>query len=266
MDWWHLIDTSRVFVYMLVLTRVSGIVIMAPILHTTDTPVQYRALLAFAFSMTIMPSQWFVEVVEPDTLSALAIMIAAELLIGLAMGLGLYILFAGVALAGELIGSVGGLYAAQIFDPVSGNEVPLLSRAYQFLAITVFALIGGLNVLLTSLLDTFVTIPIGTIGFQPDVVYALVVILNTSFILALRIAAPVLVTVLISLLVIGILNKTMPQLGLMTVGFGINSMVMFAVFCLTLGTGMWCFQERIVDVFEVLFAGLHMTLDEGLLP
>jgi len=213
-----------------------------------------------------MPSQWFVEVVEPDTLSAFAIMIAAELLIGLAMGLGLYILFAGVALAGELIGSVGGLYAAQIFDPVSGNEVPLLSRAYQFLAITVFALIGGLNVLVTSLLDTFVTIPVGTIGFQPDVVYALVNILNMSFILALRIAAPVLVTVLISLLVIGILNKTMPQLGLMTVGFGINSMVMFAVFCLTLGTGMWCFQERIADAFEVLFAGLHMTLDEGLLP
>ena len=266
MDWWHLIDTSRVFVYMLVLTRISGLVIMAPILHTTDAPVQYRALLAFAFSLTIMPSQWFVEVVEPDTLSAFAIMIAAELLIGLAMGLGLYILFAGVALAGELIGSVGGLYAAQIFDPVSGNEVPLLSRAYQFLAITVFALIGGLNVLVTSLLDTFVTIPVGTIGFQPDVVYALVNILNMSFILALRIAAPVLVTVLISLLVIGILNKTMPQLGLMTVGFGINSMVMFAVFCLTLGTGMWCFQERIADAFEVLFAGLHMTLDEGLLP
>jgi len=49
MDWWHLIDTSRVFVYMLVLTRISGLVIMAPILHTTDAPVQYRALLAFAF-------------------------------------------------------------------------------------------------------------------------------------------------------------------------------------------------------------------------
>ena len=264
MDWWHLIDTSRVFVYVLVLTRVSGLMIMTPVLHTTDTPVQFRALLAFAFTMTIMPSQWFVEVVEPDTLPAFAIMIAAELLIGLAMGLGLYILFAGVSLAGELVGQVGGLLAAQIFDPVSGDQVPLMSRAYQFLAITVFALIGGLNVTVTSLLDTFVTIPVGTIGFQPDVVYALIVILNTSFILALRIAAPVLVAVLISLLVIGLLNKTMPQLGLMTVGFGINSMVIFAVFSMTLGTGMWCFQERIADVFEVLFKGLHMTLDEGL--
>ena len=251
---------------MLVLTRISGIVIMAPVLHTTDTPVQYRALLAFAISLAIMPSQWFVEVVEPDTLSAFAIMIAAELLIGLAMGFGLYILFAGVALAGELIGSVGGLLAAQIFDPVSGDQVPLMSRAYQFLAITVFALIGGLNVLVTSLLDTFVSIPVGTTGFNPQIAYSLMAILNTSFVLALRIAAPVLIAVLISMLVIGLLSKTLPQLNLMSVGFGINSMVMFAVFCFTLGTGMWCFQERVADVFEVIFDGLHMTIDTGLLP
>ena len=266
MDWWHLIDTSRVVVYVLVLTRVSGLVIMAPVLHSTDAPMQYRALLAFAFSLTMMPSQWFVEVVEPDSLPAFVIMIAAELLIGLAMGFGFYILFAGVSLAGELVGHVGGLQASQIFDPVTGEQVPLMSRAYQYLAITVFALIGGLNVLVTSLLDTFVTIPIGTIGFQPHVAYSLVVILSMSFNLALRIAAPVLVATLISMFVIGLLGKTLPQLNLMSVGFGINSMVMFVVFCFTLGTGMWCFQERIGDVFEVLFTGLHTTLDTGLLP
>jgi flagellar biosynthetic protein FliR len=238
---------------------------MAPVLNSTDTPVQFRALLAFAFTLTVMPSQWFVEVVEPDTLPAFVIMIAAELFIGLAMGLAFYILFTGVSLAGELIGHVGGLQASQIFDPVSGDQVPLMSRAYQFLAITVFALIGGLNVLVTSLLDTFVSIPLGTIGFNPEVAYSLVVILSTSFNLALRIAAPVLVATLISLFVIGLLNKTLPQLSLMTVGFGINSMVMFVVFCLTLGTGMWMFQERIADIFEILFAGMHMTIDTGLL-
>ena len=266
MDWWHLIDTSRVFLYVLVLTRVSGLVIMTPVLHSTDAPVQYRALLAFAFSLAIMPSQWFVEVVEPDTLPAFVIMIAAELLIGLAMGLGLYILFAGVSLAGELVGHVGGLQASQIFDPVSGDQVPLMSRAYQYLAITVFALIGGLNVTVTSLLDTFATIPVGTMGFQPEVVYSLVIILSTSFNLALRIAAPVLMATLISMLVMGLLSKTLPQLNLMSVGFGINSMLMFVVFCLTLGTGMWCFQERVGDIFELLFTGLHTTLDTGLLP
>jgi flagellar biosynthetic protein FliR len=266
MDWWHLIDTSRVFVYVLVLTRVSGLVIMAPIMNSTDAPVQYRALLAFAFSLVIMPSQWFVQVVEPDTLPAFVILIAAELLIGLAMGLGLYILFASVSLAGELVGHVGGLQASQIFDPITGDQTPLMSRAYQFLAMTVFALIGGLHVTVTSLLDTFVSIPVGTAGFQPDIVYSLVTILNTSFILALRIAAPVLIATLTSMLVMGLLSKTLPQLNLMSVGFGINSMLMFVVFCLTLGTGMWCFQERIGDIFQILFTGLHTTVETRLSP
>ena len=266
MDWWHLIDTSKVFVYVLVLTRISGLLIMAPIMHTTDAPVQYRALLAFAFTLTIMPSQWFVEVAEPDSLPAFVIMIAAELFIGLAMGLGFYILFAGMSLAGELIGHVGGLQASQVFDPVSGDQVPLMARAFQFMAITVFALIGGLNVLVMALLDTFTTIPIGTIGFQPDVAFSLVVILNMSFDLSLRVAAPVLVATLASMFVIGLLGKTLPQLNLMSVGFSINSMLMFVVFSLTLGTGMWVFQERIGDVFEILIAGLHMKINDGLLP
>jgi flagellar biosynthetic protein FliR len=260
MDWWHLIYTSRVFVYMLVLTRVSGLLIMSPVMSSVDAPMQFRALLAFALSLTIMPSQWFIGVVEPDSLPAFVIMIAAELAIGLAMGLGFYILFAGVALAGELVGHVGGLSASQIFDPITGEQVPLLSRAYQYLAVAVFALIGGLNVLVTSLLDTFVTIPVGTIGFQPQVAFSFVIILSTSVDLALRIAAPVLVAVLISMLVMGLLSKTLPQLNLMSVGFGINSMLMLVVVCFSLGTGMWCFQERIVDVFEVLFAGLHGCL------
>jgi flagellar biosynthetic protein FliR len=228
--------------------------------------VQYRALLAFALTLTIMPSQWFVEVVEPDSLPAFAIMIAAELFIGLAMGLGLYILFCGVALAGELVGHTGALQASQIFDPVSGDQVPLMARAYQYLAITIFALIGGLNVLVCSLLDTFITIPLGTIGFQPNVALSLVFILSMSFNLSLRIAAPVLMATLVSMFVMGLLGKTLPQLNLMSVGFGINSMVMFVVFAMTLGTGMWCFQEQIGGVFEVLFAGLHTTIDNGLLP
>jgi len=239
---------------------------MAPVMHTTDTPVQFRALLAFAFTLAIMPSQWFVEVVEPCSLAAFAIMIAAELLIGLAMGTGLYILFVCIGLAGELMGHVGGLYAAQIFDPGSGEQVPLMSRAYQFLAITVFTLIGGLTVLLTSLLDTFNTIPVGTVGFNPNVAYSLVAILSMSFHLALRIAAPVLVAAMVSLFVMGLLSKTLPQFNLMSVGFGINSMIMFAVFALTVGIGMWAFQEEIGGIFELLFSGLHTTIDEGLFP
>jgi flagellar biosynthetic protein FliR len=259
MDWWQYIDTSRVLVFTLVLTRVSGIVMMSPVIGGSDIPVQVRALLAFTLTLLIMPSQWFVPIAEPQNLTAYAILIAAELGIGLALGLGLNIFFTGASMAGELIGQIGGLTATQIFDPISGDQSPLLSRLFQYLAITVFAAVGGLQVLVTTLLDTFVTLPLGEAAFHSSIAYSLVKILALSFNMSIRMAAPVVVAVLVAMLVMGLLGKTLPQLNLMSVGFGVNSMIMFAVLTMSLGAAVWCFQERIDDVFQLLFTGLHVT-------
>jgi flagellar biosynthetic protein FliR len=259
MDWYQYIDTSRVLVFTLVLTRVSGIVIMAPVLGGSDIPVQVRALLAFTLTLLIMPSQWFVQIEEPRNLTAYAVLIAAELGIGLSLGLGLNIFFTGASMAGELVGQIGGLTASQIFDPISGDQTPLLSRMFQFLAITVFAAVGGLHVLVTSLLDTFETLKPGESAFSPAITYSLVTILGLSINLSIRMAAPIIVAVLVAMLVMGLLGKTLPQLNLMSVGFGINSVIMFAVMAMSLGAGIWCFQERIDDVFQILFSGLHQN-------
>ena len=259
MDWYHLVDTSRVLVFTLVLTRVSGIVIMSPVFGGSDIPMQVRALLAFALAVLIMPSQWTVEVGDPRTVSAYAVLLAAELGIGLSLGLGINIFFTGVSLAGELIGNLGGLHAAQIFDPTTGDQVPLLSPMLHYLAVVVFAAIGGLRILMAALLDTFQTLPIGECNMHTTIAYSLITILSTSFGLALRMAAPVMVAVLISMLVMGLLSKTLPQLNLMSVGFGINSMLMFLVLGLSLSAGIWCFQEHVAAAFEALFNGVAAT-------
>ena len=161
MDWYYLVDTSRVLVFTLVLTRVSGIVIMSPVFGGSEIPMQVRALLAFSLAILIMPSQWTVDIGEPRTVAAYAILLAAELGIGLSLGLGINIFFTGVSLAGEVVGSLGGLHAANIFDPTTGEQSPLLSPMLHYLAVAVFAAIGGLRVLLAALLDTFQTLPIG---------------------------------------------------------------------------------------------------------
>ena len=261
MDWYELVDTSRVLVFALVLTRVSGIAIMAPVFGGADIPMQVRALFVFGLTLLIMPSQWMAQVAEPTNLTLFAVLIVSELAIGLCLGLGIMIFFTGASLAGEMIAQIGGLSASQIFDPLSGDQSTILSRFCQYFAVAVFAAVGGLHVLVASLLDTFVTLPVGGLGFQPSIAYSLVLILGLSFNLALRMAAPVLVAVLITMLVMGLLGKTLPQLNLMSVGFGINSVVMLAVFSLSVGAGIWCFQEKIADVFQLLFHGLHLPVD-----
>jgi flagellar biosynthetic protein FliR len=238
---------------------------MAPVFGGSDIPMQVRALLSFSITLLIMPSQWTLEIAEPNTLSEFAVLIAGELIIGLFIGLGVNIFFSGIALAGEVIGQLGGLSAAAIFDPISGDQSPLLSRLLTYLAITVFAAIGGLSTMISALLDTFKTLPLttwttNTSGESPHfelLSYALINILSISFNLSLRVAAPVMISVLVALLVMGLLSKTLPQLNLMSVGFGINSMIMMLVFSLSVGVGIWCFQERVSDVLELIFHALH---------
>jgi flagellar biosynthetic protein FliR len=242
---------------------------MAPVFGGSDIPMQFRALFSFALSLLIMPSQWLIVIDEPGTLSEFAVLIVGELLIGLFIGLGVTIFFSGISLAGEVIGQLGGLSAAAIFDPISGDQSPLLSRMLNYLAITVFAAIGGLRTMIAALLDTFYSLPLtkwttsvsGENSHFELIAFALIKILSISFNLSLRVAAPVMISVLVALLVMGLLSKTLPQLNLMSFGFGINSMIMMLVFSLSIGAGIWCFQERVVDVLEILFHGLHTDID-----
>lgn len=248
-------------VFGLVLTRVSGIAIGSPVLGGSDIAVQFRALLGFVLAILIMPSQWTVQLDEPSNLVAYAVLVVAELIIGLSIGLGLTIFFTGMTVAGEMIGQIGGLTASQIFDPISGDQTPLLSRALNYFAITVFACVGGLRIMLVALLDTFESLPLGEGVMTDSIAIMFLKLLCISFGLAIRVSAPIILSVLVAMLVIGLLGKSLPQLNLMSVGFGINSMVMFTVFMLSAGVGIWCFQERIVDAFEIIFEGLHVPID-----
>jgi len=261
LDWYQYVDTSRVLVFSLVLIRVSGIVIGAPVFGSSDIPVQIRALLAFTLTILIMPSQWTVQITEPESLVDYALLVVSELIIGIAIGFAISIFFTGVSVAGEIIGQTGGLTASQIFDPLSGDQTPLLARAMNYLAVAVFACVGGLRVVLASLLDTFETLPLGSGTMTDSIAVMFLKLLSISFSLSVRIAAPVIVAVLVSMLVIGLLGKTLPQLNLMSIGFGINSMVMFCVLMLSVGAGIWCFQDRIADCFCIIFEGIHCPVD-----
>jgi len=257
MDWTAWIDTSRVLLFSLVLARVSGIVIMTPVFGSADIPVQFRALFAFSLALLILPSQWCVALQEPDTLPMYAIVLAAELVIGLALGLGLYIFFNGLVVAGEIMGHVGGMSVAQVFDPTTGENSPLLSRLVYMLGLAVFVCSGGIRLTLAGLLDTFESIPPGGGHIPVELGEALVLILGLSFSLAFRVAAPVMIGVLISMLVIGLLGRTLPQLNLMSIGFSVNAIVMYGILFLSIGSVVYCFQSEILNVFSVILQTLE---------
>ena len=200
--------------------------------------------------------------------------IGGELLIGLVLGMGITILLGGIQMAGDLMSRVGGLTLSDVFDPTTSTNVPLFSQLLGLLSTALFLIIGGHRILLGGLLDTFSAIPpggsvamfLGTAGggSGPGLLASLVemflVLITQSFHVAIRAAAPVVTAVLLATLVLGLISRTLPQLNVMVVGFGLNAMITFGVFFLSLGAALLVFQDQVVPTLQVLFQTLRIPL------
>ncbi len=260
MHWIAQLDGAKLLVFTLVLTRVSGLVIAAPVFGAGEVPVRVRAMLAVAVAVLIMPSQWHVAVEDPGTTLRYLVFLGSELAVGLCLGLGIAILFSGIQLAGQVIGRMGGMMLADVFDPTAGGSIPLFSKLLFMTSLAVFLTIGGHRMVMAGLLDTFATIPPGSGAVPVDVAQTLVTLLTQSFALGIRAAAPAVTALLLSTLVLGLISRTMPQLNILAVGFGMNAMLTFGVMSLALGATVWVFQQQVEPALEMLLDALNVPL------
>jgi flagellar biosynthesis protein FliR len=260
MDWLSQIDTEKFLVFTLVLTRVSGLMMTAPLYGTKEVPTQVRVFLALVIALLIMPSQWNATLPYPgNTLNYLAI-VAGELVVGVCMGLGIQFIFRGLEMAGELIAYVGGLMMAEALDPAMDTNEPLFSRFLYLLALAIFLSVGGHRMVMAALLDTFQAIPPGLGVFTKSITEAFVTLVAQSFSLAVRAAAPAMLSLLLASLVMGLIGRTVPQLNVMNMGFALNSLLTFGILFLTLGAALWAFRGQIEPSLETLLDALNVPL------
>ncbi len=260
MSWISEIDLSLVLVFSLVLTRVSGLITSAPIAGTQQVPIQVRVLLVMALALLITPSQWTINPPEPKNLVDYALLLGGELLVGLILGLGLQFLFSGVQLAGLMISQTSGLTLADAFNPELNTEIPLFSQLMHLVAVVIFVCLGGQRELMAALLSTFRELPLGSVATIPSAGDLLLQLMSESFTLGIKIAAPCVVAILLTTLVMGLISRTLPQLNVMSFGFGANSLVTLAMLSISISAILWCLQEEITPWIASLVEGLEFSL------
>ena len=248
---------EKLLLFTMVLSRISGLTMTAPIFGTKDVPMQVRALLAAALAVLLMPTQWHVQVGYPGSVANYLLFIGSELIIGLCLGLGIVILFSGLQVAGQLIGRTGGLMMANVLDPASGEEIPLFSRLLYLLALAIFVCIGGHRMVMAALLDTFQSIPPGSGSVSTTIVPAFTDLVTQSFVLGIRSSAPVIAAILLSTLIMGLISRTMPQLNILAVGFGMNSMLTFGVLAISVGSCVYIYQDQIEPALSLMLEAIH---------
>jgi flagellar biosynthetic protein FliR len=235
---------DQFLVFTLVLTRISGLFMTLPVMGTQQIPFQLRALAAVSISLLVAPSFWGASVPDPGNLLGLVVVVGREAVLGLALGVAISILFSGMQLAGQLIAQTSGLSLSDVYNPALDSNVPVFSQLLDITALAVFVIIGGHRQVIHALLDTFHAMPPGRADFAPTVVDALTLILQNSFLNGIRAAAPVTVSLLLAVLIVGLISRTLPQLNSMNLGFSFNTIVLLATLAFSLASGVWIFQDE----------------------
>ncbi|MBN1514801.1 MAG: flagellar biosynthetic protein FliR [Phycisphaerae bacterium] len=237
--------------YALVLTRLGGLVLAAPMLGSDQIPRRLRALFAAAMALVLFP------VLLPTipaslTLQAALPGLAGELMIGVLMGLGLQLLFNTARLAGMVIGQQGGLSLAQSYDPLSNDQTTALGQVYYLVLFFVFLLAGGHRAMVRSLLDSFQAVPLMSFTLGEGHLGLLLDLLRSSYLTAMRLAGPCLIALLMATLSMGFLSKTMPQLNILSVGFMVRVLLVMGVAAVSLAASGSLMADHTYDTFVII--------------
>ncbi|MBD2858444.1 flagellar biosynthetic protein FliR [Spongiibacter sp. KMU-158] len=208
--------------------RIGGAMMTAPLFSGNTIPRRVRLMVALFVTAAVLP------VLPPlpaiNLLGFQAILMAAsELVIGLAMGFIIQLVFDGIILGGQLIANGMGLGFAMMVDPQRGIQVPVLSQYLLILIMLLFVCLNGHLDFLNLLIRSFEYWPIGRAPFSADQMWAVAAHGTDLFAAAVRVAIPAIIALLVVQLAVGVVSRAAPTLNLFAVGFPLAMLVGFLV-------------------------------------
>lgn len=243
--------------FALILVRVSGLMLTAPLFGSQVIPMRIRAMLAVSVTIVLFP-MLAPKMPAQVSLAAAVRGLASELSIGLIMGMGLGLLFVGVELMGMVVGQQAGLSLGQVFDPSTGSSSTTIGRTVFIIAMFIFMVAGGHRELLRAVLDTYGVIPVMSFRYDASMLDLFVDLLHGAFIVALRLAGPVLVTLILASLVMGFLSRTIPQFNILSVGFAIRVLTALFALALTIAASQGVVTDALADFVDRLREGFGL--------
>jgi len=196
--------------------RIGSCFMVAPAFGASTVPVRIRIVLAGAVALLVAP---LVSIPAVTPLSAAGVAITVQqVIIGVALGFSLQILFEAVSMGGEVLANSMGLSLAFNLDPMNGASTPALGQLYTILITLLFLVLGGHLALIRVLVDGFHTLPVGANGLGPAGLWSLVAWGSQLFSGALAVSLPGVTALLIANLAFGVVSRAAPTLNIFSVG------------------------------------------------
>ena len=240
---------AQILLFFLIMVRIASMLLAAPIYGENGIPLILKVGFAGLISLIIFP------VVNVSTaelslnIYSAVVLVLGEILSGVTIGMVIKFLFAGVELAGQYIGTDMGLAMATAFDPMFEQQVSVIARFKNILALLLFILIDGHHFLIEAVAHSFRLLPIGTWHISHLAIDKIMHASAQVFVLGVKIAAPAIVTLFLTSVAMGLTARAVPQMNIFFVGFPLRITVGFLSLTMAFPLFFYVFK-KLLAVFE----------------
>jgi len=235
--------------FVLILIRISIVLFVFPIFGSGMWPNLVKAGLALIMSIILLPVVHPDPTLFPETVLGGVYLILSELIFGLIIALTVRLLFTTVQLAGQLVGFQMGFAIANVLDPESGGQGPILAQIGYWVAVLIFLLLNGHHVVLNTLVESFAVVEVGSLGLSDGLFHKMLELSGDMFTMAVKIGAPAIAALLMTSAAFGIVAKVVPQMNVLIAAFPVKIVIglFFFGFCLE---ALLYFMRHYVAEFE----------------
>ena len=215
------------------LARILALVASAPVIGNRQIPARVKVGFAMLVTFLIAPTLAIQPDIQASSGPGLFILLQ-QILVGLAMGFSMRLVFTAIEMAGDIMGMQMGLGFASFYDPMNSTNTQVIAQFLGIIAILAFLSLNGHLYMLATLAESFQVFPISLHLPSASAMHTLALWGGSIFSHALRLSMPLIAALLITNLALGILTRSAPQLNIFAIGFPITLVVGFATLLLTL--------------------------------
>ncbi len=234
---------------LLIAARLIGLFVLMPIISSKGFPRVGKIGFIFYISMLIFTAKFDenLNVEYANSFIGFAIVIIQEFMIGYILGFSVYFLTSSIYFAGQLVDFQLGYSMVSIFDPISQMQLPISGNIMSLMVSSMMIITGALNVFLDAVFYSYDKIPIGMVDFTQfnTVMQILTNAMVFFFDFGLRISIPIVGTILIIDIALGLLVKASPQMNVFVVGMPIKVLIGLVLF--------YAIMPMMIDVYAELF-------------
>jgi flagellar biosynthetic protein FliR len=220
--------------FLLIFSRVVSVLWLLPLFSSRAVSVPFKAALSLLIAYLLFESMTIDRSFSSDPY-LLLLFVMKEVFIGLAIGFSVRVLFTAVNVAGEIISIQSGFSFARFMDPLSMTQVTVIEQFKNLLAMMLFLAMDAHHILIKALVSSFKDVPIGTVAIHRPFFEHLVTMTGKVFATGFKIGAPVIVTLLLVELALGMLSRMIPQINIFIEGVPLKILITVVMLSFSLG-------------------------------